>query len=683
MRRTYEIGLPRGMTQAQVLDFVRSAIGELPRPQFLRPAYTLVFEKYATKDGKRYFIHVPGHVRTKIDKLLDKKIEGISIEPVKASDDVVAQTKWEKTVELAMRGINDPLRIIVPEHVAASIDANFEGLDDDESIVLQWIVFPDRPRRPDEASKEKVKDYTLHAVARIGTKGTDAKQMMLNLTASLRSVNSHGSVFSRRMLDGFHLLDVSGRINRRAGSLGYPIFLNAPEFTALMGWQLDGQAGVRARKLPVDPMVDTEGIVVGSSNYHKTRGRALAIPPSALLMHTWVLGPSGVGKSTVLHNMAVQIMDQGLGLVLIEPKGDLAWDVLKSVPEQRVNDVIWFNPADTQYPIGLNVLAGHDVERITGHVVGMFRDMYDDSWGSRLERILKFAVKTAAINDLTLYDVRHLLINQDFRAREVAKIRQKDQELWLEWRWLDSITDTAVDSVINKLDNFLGSRTLRNIVGQQKGLSMSDVVENRKILLVPLPSALIGQTNTSALGSLVRELLWDEVRRRPAGKREPIILMMDEFQNYSDLNTTRSDPFAEARSYGLGLVIANQHTGQLPNAVLSSVSNNTASKIAFGLEPEDAKKLKDSFGPLTAEELGVIPRYGVVARLMTSTGKAPVTTAMTAPPPMPTGAGKAALDASRARYGRPVHEVEAEFVERHKTAPEDSWRPKIGGKSDG
>jgi hypothetical protein len=106
--------------------------------------------------------------------------------------------------------------------------------------------------------------------------------------------------------------------------------------------------------------------------------------------------------------------------------------------------------------------------------------------------------------------------------------------------------------------------------------------------------------------------------------------MMDEFQNYADLNTTRSDPFAEARSYGLGLVIANQHTGQLPNAVLSSVSNNTASKIAFGLEPEDARKLKDSFLPLTPEELGVIPRFGVATRLMTSTGKAPVTTAQTA-----------------------------------------------------
>jgi hypothetical protein len=500
MRTTYQLNFPRGMTQTNVLDFVRSAVGELPRPRFLQPAYTLVFEKYADKEGKRYYLHIPGHVRTKVDRLLDKKIDGISIEPVNDEDDRVARTNWQETAEITMQGNVVPLRIKVPEHVAASIDANFDTLDEDEALVMQWVVLPDRPRAPTDGDKDKVGDYTLNAVARIGACGKDAKQMIANLGGTFRSVDSHGSHFRKRIM-----LDVSGRIRRRAGTFGYPIFLNAPEFTALMGWQLDGQSGIRARKLPVDPMVDTEGIIIGASNYHKSRGRPLAIPLPSLMMHTWVLGPSGVGKSTVLHNMAAQIMESDAGLVLIEPKGDLAKDMLSSVPRHRVKDVIWFDPADTLYPIGLNVLAGHDVERITGHIVGMFQNIYSDSWGSRLERIMKFAVKTAALNGLTLYDVRHLLINSDFRNREVAKVRAKDQELWLEWRWLDSITDTAVDSVINKLDNFLGSRTLRNIVGQQTGLSMAEVVENRKILLVPLPSALIGQTNTSALGSIVRD----------------------------------------------------------------------------------------------------------------------------------------------------------------------------------
>ncbi len=673
MHTTYEIHFPRGMTHEHVLDFMRTVVTELPRPKFLRPAHTLVLEKYADGLGKHYYLHMPGHVRTNIDQLLDTMIDGVSIERVSEDEDRVARTDWTYALEVTMSGTAAPLRVDDPKRIAASIDAKFKNLAQDEALVLQWVLIPDRPRSKDEGDKDKLSDFTLHAVARMGARGEHGKQLLLNLVASFNGVGAKGSRLQRRLMVG-----VSDRIQRRAGTFGYPIFLNVREFSGLMGWELDGLAGSRARKLPVDNMVDTQGIVVGSSNHHHSRGRPLAIPPTALLMHTWVLGPSGVGKSTVLHNMAAQIMQQGMGLVVIEPKGDLARDILRSVPNDRIGDVIWFDPADTHYPIGLNVLAGHDPERITGHIIGMLDNMTEGGLGARQRRILRFTVKTAAINGDTLFDCRHYLINPEFRALRIAKVQRIDYELGLEWRWLDSIADTAVDSCINVLDNFLGSRTLRNIVGQRSGLSMADVVENRKILLVPLPSALIGQTNTSALGSLVRELLWDEIRRRPSGHRQPIILMMDEFQNYADLNTTRSDPFAEARSYGLGLVIANQHTAQLPNAVLSSVSNNTASKIVFGLEPEDAKKLKDNFVPLTPDDLNTLPRYGVAARLMTSSGKAPVTTAVTAPAPFPTGAGHAALEASRRAYGRPMTEVQQELAERHRVGSEPRRRPAIG-----
>lgn len=675
MRRTYELEIPRGMTHDQVLAFLRAVLGELPRPKFLQPAYTLVLEKYGDANGKRYFLHMPGHVRTNIDQLLEATIEGVGIQLLKDDDDKIANTVWEQATELSMRGTIKPLRIDDEKRIAVAIDAKFRNLTADQALVLQWVVIPDRPRDPSTGDKEKLTDFTMHAVARMAAKGENAAELLLNLQASFRGVSSSHSTLKRRVM-----LGVGNRVNRRAGTLGYPIFLNAKEFSAIMGWELDGMAGQRARRLEAHSMIDTKGIVVGAGNHHKSRGRPLAITPASLMMHTWILGPSGVGKSTVLHNMATQIMNQGMGLVLIEPKGDLAHDVLMSVPHSRINDVIWFDPSDTQHPIGLNVLAGHDVDLITSHIEGMFHNIFHDSWGDRLARILRLGVKTAAINGLTLFDVRHLLMNPEFRSKEIIKLRKyrEHHDLILEWRWLDSITDIAVDSVINKLDNFLGSRTLRNILGQHDGLNMSDVVDKRKILLVPLPSALIGQTNTSALGSLMRELLWDEIRRRPMDKRQPIILMMDEFQNYADLNTSKSDPFAEARSYGLGLVIANQHSGQLSNAVFSSVANNTGSKIVFGLEPEDGHKLKNHFVPLTPDDLNTLPKFSVAARLLSSAGKAPVVTAMTAPPPMPTGAGHAALAASRAVYGRPVNDVETEFVERHKSIHEERKRPTIG-----
>jgi len=155
--------------------------------------------------------------------------------------------------------------------------------------------------------------------------------------------------------------------------------------------------------------------------------------------------------------------------------------------------------------------------------------------------------------------------------------------------------------------------------------------------------------------------------------------MMDEYQNYIDFNMSRSDPFAEARSYGLGLVIANQHTAQLDGkGVLSSVRSNTGTKIVFGMEAEDARKLKDNFSPLSSDDLTTLPQYGVAMSLMTGAGRAPVATGTTAPPPFPTGAGHRALELSQSKYGRPVAEVEAEFAARHRVNTEERKRPKIG-----
>lgn len=675
MRISYRLKFPKDMKETQVVDFIRSAMGELPGPRFMQPIHALVFETYADANGKRQYLHVPGHVSLKVDKLLSKKIAGIAIEPVTDEDSPFLFRDWDKAVELGMRGYDVPLRIPVPAQTAASIDVNFDALDEDEAVVMQWIVFRDEPRQPTPEDKDKVTDQTLFAVARVAAAGKDARRMVRDLCRSMRSVSSHGSLFTRRLA-----LNPSQRINDRAAWLGnFRIYLNVTEFSALMGWPLDGGSGTHARHLAPDNMIDRQGIVVAGSDFPKTRGRPLAIPHSALMRHTWVLGPSGSGKSVVLQNMAAQAMQAGHGLILIEPKGDLARDVLHCVPKHRVKDVVWFDPTDTAFPIGLNVLAGHDVDLITSHIEGMFHNMFHDSWGDRLARILRMAVKTAAINGLTLYDCRHLLMNQDFRRKEVAKLKKKGEiDLVLEYVWLDKLADNAVDSVINKLDSFLGSRTMRNILGQHGGINMEQIVRERKILLVPLPSALIGQTNTSALGSLVREMLWDEIRRRPIDHREPILLMMDEFQNYADFNTSLSDPFAEARSYGLGLVIANQHTAQLKPAVLSSIRANTGSKIVFALESQDAKALKENFAPLSPEELTALPKFGAAVSLMSSSGKAPVTTAVTAPPPMPTGLAQAALTASRAVYGRPVADVEKEFAERHRTNDEERKRPPIG-----
>ncbi|WP_285250216.1 ATP-binding protein [Pseudarthrobacter sp. fls2-241-R2A-168] len=155
---------------------------------------------------------------------------------------------------------------------------------------------------------------------------------------------------------------------------------------------------------------DSDGIVIGTSNTPKMQNRRVAIPEKALTVHSWLLGPSGTGKSTLLHNMAAQVIDRNMGLVLIEPETDLCRDVLSSLPLHRLHDVIWFDPLDTDRPIGLNVLGGGDPERTTSHVVGLFKNLSGDTWSAQLQRVLSNAVMTAALNKLTLYDVKQLLV---------------------------------------------------------------------------------------------------------------------------------------------------------------------------------------------------------------------------------------------------------------------------------
>jgi hypothetical protein len=246
-----------------------------------------------------------------------------------------------------------------------------------------------------------------------------------------------------------------------------------------------------------------------------------------------------------------------------------------------------------------------------------------------------------------------------------------------EWRWLDEKHDLVLDAPVTRIDAFIGDPLIRNIVGQRGGLDVDQLVRERKILLCPLPGALLGEENAAALGMLIWEMIWDAHLRRPADQREPNILMADEYQMYAGESLSKADPFALARSYGLGLCVANQFSTQLPRAVFDTVSKNAQNVITFAASPDEARAMKDHFGPLTAEDIQYLPQYTVAARVMGSTGRTPTVTLKTAPPPRPTNTAAYIINRSRHLYGRPVEEVQADLLTRHKSA-EPKRKPKIG-----
>lgn len=666
MRRTFEVSFPRDLSLDQVLAFIRALSGlALPKPW--QPAYGVAFELYANEEGKRYFISLPGHVEAEVDNWLSHFIDGASIEAV--TEDVVAASDW-RAVELGLTSTRRPLDIKNPRDITAGISACFNGFQAGEVGVMQWLVTPSRPYPSTPETKDKLSDKTYNATLRLGAAGAQPEQVLRRIYAGLSVAHTFGVKFKRRLVH-----DAAGKLRRRAW-VPCPVFLNATELAGLLGWPFgEFSARIRARVLAPDNMIDREGIVLGASNFPKLRGRPLALSPTVTNMHGHYIGGTGTGKSNALVHFSLQAIKHGHGLVLIEPTGQLARDVLERIPSERAGDVIFFNSADVERPIGLNLLAGPDPERTTGYIVSLFERLYHDQWGSRLERILRYSVLTAALNNLTLYDVKALLVNKDFRQRIVRQT--KDGEARQFWRWLDDSSDTFIDSVINKLDGFLGSRAIRNIVAQTDGLDVPQVVRDGKILLVPLPSSELGEKNAAMIGSMVVAQLWQEVRLGNYADRAPIDLVLDEGQTYLGMAVSVEELLDQARKYKLGVQFAHQRIDQLTSNMRSALAANASTKISFRVDKESATKLVADFAPLTVDDLMSLPQYTIAARIMTEGGLAPTVTGVTAPPPHPTGAGPVALAASQARWGRPVSEVEAELSERHCTS-EERRRPSIG-----
>jgi hypothetical protein len=500
-RQTFEVS-PNSLTPDPLLNFTRS-LSSLPRPKFLKSISAMALEHYADHTGERFFVHVGFEHQVNVDQLLLEHT-GVTLEPLDPVDDIVGWKRWDKAVELSIASpggrnhshLTTPLRIMDAKAVAATMGAPFKNIAEGEAVVLQWQLYPDKARKPTAEDRLKVEDHTFHLTCRLGVTGENPKRMLRDLFAPFHSVESHGAKFVKRLLP-----DVPGRVNRRAGTWGFRIYLNAFELMALLSWPLDGSGKHNARRVPPTIEHDHPGeemITIGTSNSPRMQDRQVAIPAKGLLTHMWVTGPTSSGKSTLLENIATGVMQADMGLFVIEPKGDLVRNVANLVPPRRRDDVIWLNPLDHDRPIGLNILAGDNPSRVRGHVVSMFKMYSGDAWGHQMQRVLGHVTYTAALYNaevasskkdrLTLYDAKQMLVNKEYRREIVNKInRHRHPDVIQEWRWLDDRHDLVLDAPATRIDAFIGDPLIRNIVGQSDGLDIDEIVRERKILLCPLP----------------------------------------------------------------------------------------------------------------------------------------------------------------------------------------------------
>ena len=391
--------------------------------------------------------------------------------------------------------------------------------------------------------------------------------------------------------------------------------------------------------------------------------------------HVYIIGQTGAGKSGLLELFALSDIFYNQGYCIIDPHGDFAINNLRFIPESRINDVVYFNPADTAHPVAFNPLEISDPARkpnISSEVIGVLKRMFGDSWGPRLEHILRYTLLALLDRpETTLLDISRMLTDKDFRKETLDYC--KDVTVLQFWKqefgtWGEKQVTESIAPVLNKVGAFTANPIIRNIIGQPKSsFDIRKIMDEGKILVVNLSKGLIGEDNAAILGSfLVTKVQLAAMSRSdiPDVKdRRPFYLYVDEFQNFA------TDSFAvilsEARKYGLNLTVANQYIAQMTDSVRDAVFGNVGTTISFRVSADDAPLLIKQFEPtFDASDLIQMNNRNFIISMIINGEKVPAFSATTLSIPEPPHDNlESIIEASREKYSRPRADVEDEIRE--------------------
>lgn len=390
--------------------------------------------------------------------------------------------------------------------------------------------------------------------------------------------------------------------------------------------------------------------------------------------HVYIIGQTGAGKSGTLELFALSDIFHGQGYAIIDPHGDFAVDNMRFIPGSRTHEVVYFNPADTAFPLGFNPLEVTDPAHktnISSEVIGVLKRMFGESWGPRLEYILRYTILALLDRpNTTMLDITRMLTDKKFRKETLSY--SQDTVVLQFWNvefasWTEKFQAEAIAPVLNKVGAFTANPIIRNIIGQPKStFNIREIMDEGKILIVNLSKGLIGEDNASILGAfLVTKIQLAAMSRSdiPDIKdRRPFYLYVDEFQNFA------TDSFAtilsEARKYGLNLTVANQYISQMTDTVRDAVFGNVGTMISFRVAAGDAAELAKQFEPqFEPNDLLQMHNRHFIINMVINGEKAPAFSATTLnlPPPQIDNTGRI-IENTRRLYSRTRAEVEEEIA---------------------
>ena len=455
--------------------------------------------------------------------------------------------------------------------------------------------------------------------------------------------------------------------------------LGAGEIVAMAGWPIGelplpllGSGHPRLVAPPPEVGSGSSQRVIGASAV-PGREELVRLPITDAVYHTHLLGPTGVGKSTVLLSLALADAAEGRGLLLLDPKGDLATDFIARLPEERVGDVVVLDPTNP-CPVGFNPLAGPpELAVVTAEaVLGVLAELFRDSWGIRTADILSAALLTLArIPQATLVWLVPLLTNPAFRHRVLALAPPDPLGTDVFWQGYEAkpVRTQAVEvaPVLNKLRQLMLRPGLRAMLGQaQPRFGLTDLLEHRRIVVVNLNQGLLGAGAARLLGTLLISQLWQHLLARqaePPQRRQIVSVYIDEVQAFlAGLPGSLADALAQARSLGAAFHLAHQYRGQLSTEMMQAVETNTRSKVYFALSATDAAAAARLAPELEAADFQLLAQYQAYATVMHHGRRSGWFSLATRPAPPAVRDPALLYAASHARYGIPAEQTEADLI---------------------
>ena len=455
--------------------------------------------------------------------------------------------------------------------------------------------------------------------------------------------------------------------------------------------------------MPPDPKNDDRRITYFAATHTRGKQEMFGIRAIDRGKHMYVIGKTGMGKSTMLENLAIQDIQNGEGIAFIDPHGSTAEKLLDFVPHERIKDVVYFAPFDIDYPMGFNVMedVGYDKRHlVVSGLMGAFKRIWVDAWSARMEYFLQNTMLALLeYPGATLIDINRMLINKTFRDVVVANV--KDPIVLSFWKeefaaMSDTYVKDATPAIQNKIGQFVANPLVRNIVGQPKSsFNLRTIMDEKKIFIVNLSKGRMGESNASLLGSMLTVKIYLAAMSRadePAARMARLprfYFYVDEFQ--SMMNEAFAGILSESRKYKLALTLANQYIEQMEESVRDAVFGNVGTLITFRVGPFDAETLKTVFEPtFTAEDLVGLGIGEIYLTLMIDgVGSAPFS-AQTIPPIEAPNISyrEDVITHSRQAYGRTRSEVEqvisakqTEFIPPPPAPKASKWKTSGGGNN--